>query len=141
MHHALVTSVADVAARRLVGVEEALEGLDENPLGLKLRRVRFSEGACTQLAEQKQWWARHQLIGRVSTPKARYLVLVSGAMNTAKEAVRRILDELPDNASLEDIQYHIYVREKIERGLRDVEAGRVVDQAEAKRRMAKWLGE
>lgn len=62
-------------------------------------------------------------------------------MNTAKETVRRILDELPDNASLQDIQYHIYVREKVERGLRDVEAGRVVDQEEAKQRMAKWLGE
>jgi hypothetical protein len=46
-----------------------------------------------------------------------------------------------DNASLEDIQCHIYVREKIERGLRDVEAGRVVDQDQAKRRMAKWPGE
>ncbi len=42
---------------------------------------------------------------------------------------------------MEEIQYHIYVREKVERGLRDVEAGRVVDQDEAKRRMAKWLGE
>jgi hypothetical protein len=62
-------------------------------------------------------------------------------MHTAKETVRRLLDDLPDNASLEDIQYHIYVREKIERGLRDVEAGRLVDQDEAKRRMAKWLGE
>jgi hypothetical protein len=29
---------------------------------------------------------------------------------------------------------------EVERGLRDVEAGRVVDQDEAKRRMAKWLG-
>ena len=62
-------------------------------------------------------------------------------MQSAKQAVRKILDELPEDASLEDIQYHIYVREKIERGLRDVEAGRVVDQDEAKRRMAKWLGE
>jgi len=73
--------------------------------------------------------------------KRAILCLVSGTMYTAKETVRRLLDDLPDNASLEDIQYHIYVREKIERGLRDVEAGRVVDQDEAKRRMAKWLGE
>jgi hypothetical protein len=73
--------------------------------------------------------------------EARYPVFVSGAMHTAKDTVRRLLDDLPDNASREDIQYHIYVREKIERGLRDVEAGRVVDQDEAKRRMAKWLGE
>jgi hypothetical protein len=57
-----------------------------------------------------------------------------------KRAIRRPFDDVPDNDSLEDIQYHIYVCEKIERGMRDVEAGRVVDQDEAKRRMAKWLG-
>ena len=74
-------------------------------------------------------------------PEARYPLPKSAAMHSAKETVRRLLDDLPDNASLEDIQYHIYVREKVERGLRDVEAGRVVDQDEAKRRMARWLGE
>jgi len=62
-------------------------------------------------------------------------------MGPAKESVRKLLDELPDDASLEDIQYHIYVREKIEQGLRDLEAGRTVDQDEAERRMTKWLGE
>jgi len=58
---------------------------------------------------------------------------------TAKEAVRRILEELPDDVTLEDIQYHIYVRQKIERGLADIEAGRVVSHEEVERRMAKWL--
>jgi hypothetical protein len=81
-------------------------------------------------------------IGKVfPKAEARYPLRVSGARHTAKETVRRLLDDLPDTASLEDVQYHIYVREKIERGLRDVEAGRVVEQDEAKRRMAKWLGE
>ena len=61
------------------------------------------------------------------------------SMSTAKATVRKLLDELPDDASLEDIQYHIYVREKIEHGIRDAEGGRVVSQDEAKRRMAKWL--
>ncbi len=56
------------------------------------------------------------------------------------EAVTRKTPDLPDTARLEQIQYHIYVRGKIERGQRDVEAGRVVNQDEAKRRMAKWLG-
>jgi hypothetical protein len=84
----------------------------------------------------------HRQFGDVSTKaEARYHFCMSGAMHTAKETVRRLLDDLPDTASLEDIQYHIYVREKIERGLRDVEAGRAVEQDEAKRRMAKWLGE
>jgi len=57
----------------------------------------------------------------------------------AKEQVRRLLDVLPDNASLEDIQYHIYVREKIERGLQDVAEGRVLTGKEFEARMARWL--
>lgn len=62
------------------------------------------------------------------------------AAKNAKEEVRRLLDDLPDDASLEDIQYHIYVREKVEHGLRDVADGRVLDEEEVERRMAKWLG-
>lgn len=61
-------------------------------------------------------------------------------MATAKEEVRKILDEIPDDASFEDIQYHIYVREKIDRGLKDIEEGRVLSQEEVEQRMSKWLG-
>jgi predicted transcriptional regulator len=61
-------------------------------------------------------------------------------MSTPKEEVRKLLDQLPDDSSLEDIQYHIYVREKIERGLTDVSEGRVLSQAEVERRASKWLG-
>jgi predicted transcriptional regulator len=61
-------------------------------------------------------------------------------MSTAKEEVRKMLDQIPDDASFEDIQYHIYVRGKIERGLRDIEEGHVLSQEEVERRMAKWLG-
>jgi predicted transcriptional regulator len=62
-------------------------------------------------------------------------------MASAKEEVRKILDQIPDNSSYEDIQYHIYVREKVERGLEDVEHGRVLSQQEFEHRMAKWTGE
>jgi predicted transcriptional regulator len=61
-------------------------------------------------------------------------------MGTAKDEVRKLLDRLPDDSSFEDIQYHIYVREKIDRGLQDVREGRVLSQEEVERRMAKWLG-
>ena len=60
-------------------------------------------------------------------------------METAKAQVEHILEMLPEDASLEDIQYHIYVRQKIQQGLEDVEAGRVVSHSEVQRRMAKWL--
>jgi predicted transcriptional regulator len=61
-------------------------------------------------------------------------------MITAKQEVRRLLDEIADDATFEDIQYHIYVREKIERGLKDVEEGRVVSEEEMDRRMQNLCG-
>jgi predicted transcriptional regulator len=51
-------------------------------------------------------------------------------MSAAKEEVMRILELLPEDASLEDIQYHIYVRQKIDHGLADVEAGRTLSEEE-----------
>jgi len=62
-------------------------------------------------------------------------------MASAKEEVRKLLDQIPDDSSFEDIQYHIYVREKIEHGLKDAEQGRVLSQEEVERRLLKWTGE
>jgi predicted transcriptional regulator len=59
-------------------------------------------------------------------------------METAKEEVRRILESLPDDATLEDIQYRIYVRQAIAAGVRDVDEERVVTQDEVERRMSRW---
>lgn len=60
-------------------------------------------------------------------------------MLPAKEEVRQILDQLPDDTTLDDIQYHIYVRQKIDRGLKEVEAGQTLSEDEFDKRMAKWL--
>ena len=58
---------------------------------------------------------------------------------TAKDEVRALLEKLPDDASLNDIQYHIYVRQKIERGLDAIRKGNVIPQEEIEKRMARWL--
>ncbi len=60
-------------------------------------------------------------------------------MNAAKAEVRHLLELLPEDASLDDIQYHIYVRQKIEHGLEDAAAGRTLSEEEFDHRMAKWL--
>lgn len=60
-------------------------------------------------------------------------------METAKQQVEEILAGLPEDASLEDMQYHIFVRQKIEQGVADADAGRVFSHAEVERRLAKWL--
>ena len=60
-------------------------------------------------------------------------------MQTAKQEVNELLNRLPEDCSLEDIQYHLYVLQKIERGLKDAEEGRVYSQEEVEKMMAKWL--
>ncbi len=60
-------------------------------------------------------------------------------MKTAKEEVRELLAQLPEEASLEDIQYHIYVRQKIRKGLEAAREGRLLSQEEVERRMGRWL--
>jgi hypothetical protein len=60
-------------------------------------------------------------------------------MPTAKEDVQRILVELPENATYEDIQYHIYVRQKIERAIREVSRGKTLSTREVEKRMGRWL--
>ncbi|MFP5348720.1 MAG: hypothetical protein ACLGHO_02625 [Gammaproteobacteria bacterium] len=60
-------------------------------------------------------------------------------MHNAKREVEELLKQVPENASYEDIQYRIYVRQKIAKGEADAEAGRVLTQEEAEKRMEKWL--
>ncbi|MCL5985432.1 MAG: hypothetical protein M1371_02570 [Actinobacteria bacterium] len=60
-------------------------------------------------------------------------------MQIAKQEVSKLLKSLPDDCVLEDIQYHLYVLQKIERGLKDADAERVYTQEEVERMMAKWL--
>jgi hypothetical protein len=52
-----------------------------------------------------------------------------------KAAAKAVLDALPDDATWEDIQYHLYVRQKIAAGLEDEAAGRLIDTDEMRRRL------
>ncbi|MDP2807573.1 MAG: hypothetical protein Q8O74_05490 [bacterium] len=58
-------------------------------------------------------------------------------METVKQEVSNLLTRLSDECSLEDVQYHLYVLQKIERGLKDAAEGRVYTQVEVEKRMAK----
>ncbi len=59
-------------------------------------------------------------------------------MNTAKEEVRTLLDTLPDECALEDIQYHLYVVEKIQRGIARADTEESLSQEEMERKFSKW---
>ncbi|HKR22760.1 MAG TPA: hypothetical protein VJS17_09205 [Pyrinomonadaceae bacterium] len=62
-------------------------------------------------------------------------------MATAKEEVERLLGKLPNDCSLEDIQYHLYVLEKVRNGLEAADTEGVVSQDQAEERLRKWLTE
>ena len=59
-------------------------------------------------------------------------------MASPKQTVLDLVRDLPDDASLEDIQYHLYVVQRIEKGLTEVEEGKVVSENEMESRFAKW---
>jgi predicted transcriptional regulator len=59
---------------------------------------------------------------------------------TAKDSVRALLDRLPEDCTLDEVQYHLYVVQAVARGEADEEAGRVIshEQVAAELRR-KWL--
>ena len=59
---------------------------------------------------------------------------------TAKDTVRALLDRLPDDCSLDEVQYHLYVVQAVARGQADEEAGRVIPHEQvAEELRRKWL--
>ena len=55
------------------------------------------------------------------------------AATKPKEQARKLLDQLPDTASWDDVVYELAVRRSIERGLADADAGRLTDVKDVRR--------
>ena len=60
-------------------------------------------------------------------------------MSNAKQEVRSLLQKLPDNCSFEDIQYHLFVIEKINKGLKRAKKEGTFSQQEVEKRLGKWI--
>ena len=58
---------------------------------------------------------------------------------SAKDAVLRLLETLPADASIEDIQYHLYVLQKIRAGEEAASGHKVIPHKEVMRELAEWL--
>ena len=57
-----------------------------------------------------------------------------------KDTIRALLDRLPDNCTIEDVLYHLYVLQEVEQGRADIAAGRTVPHAQvADELRRKWL--
>ena len=73
-------------------------------------------------------------------PVQQLLCWPTTAIMTAKERARSVLDRLPEDCSLDDVLYHLYVAQAVQQGRADADAGRTIphDEVEAELRR-KWL--
>ncbi|MQA89911.1 MAG: hypothetical protein GEU90_06720 [Gemmatimonas sp.] len=62
-------------------------------------------------------------------------------MVSIKDEVAALLERLPDDCTIEDVQYHLYVLEKVRRGLERAESEGAVSQEEVEARLSRWLTE
>ncbi len=60
-------------------------------------------------------------------------------MSTAKEDVEALLTKLPDDCSLEDIQYHLYVIDKVPHGLEVADTQGTITQEQIEERLSTWI--
>jgi predicted transcriptional regulator len=56
-----------------------------------------------------------------------------------KQAMLDAIAQLPDDATVEDAMERLFILEGLERGISQIEAGQIVTNEEAKKRLSKWL--
>jgi hypothetical protein len=60
-------------------------------------------------------------------------------MSNTKEKVASMLRKLPEDCTIEDIQYHLYVMEKVRQGLEIADTQGILKQEEVEGILSKWL--
>ncbi len=58
---------------------------------------------------------------------------------TTKEKVLKAVNNLPDNATIEDAMERLYFLYKVEKGVQQADVGEKISHTEAKKKMKKWL--
>jgi hypothetical protein len=60
-------------------------------------------------------------------------------MNSIRQKIESLLNQLPDDCSIEDIQYHLYVLEKVRHSLNAASLENTLPQEEVEGLLNKWL--
>lgn len=60
-------------------------------------------------------------------------------MVSTKESALRLIEGLPEDVSIDDIMYELYFRQRVDRGLRELDAGETVSHEDVERSVAEWL--
>jgi len=57
---------------------------------------------------------------------------------TTKDVVIEMIRRLPDDAAVADIMAELYFRQKVDQGLKQLDAGEGIDHEKAKKKLAPW---
>ena len=60
-------------------------------------------------------------------------------MLSIKESTIELIKKLPEDCSMEDIQYELYVKSKIEAGLKDIDEGHLLSEEDMDKEINRWL--
>jgi hypothetical protein len=60
-------------------------------------------------------------------------------MSQVKEQVRNVLDRLPDDTTLEEVQHQLYIIQLLQSRVEKAERGDVIPHEEVKRRVEEWI--
>lgn len=60
-------------------------------------------------------------------------------MPSGKKTALKIIEKMPDNASLEQVMYELFFRQRVDRGLAELATGKIVSHDEVRRSVARWL--
>jgi len=60
-------------------------------------------------------------------------------ISAVRDEVTSLLDRLPDDSTIEDVQYHLYVIDKVRKGLESVESEGGLTQDQVEEKLSKWL--
>ena len=60
-------------------------------------------------------------------------------MNALKDSVVSMVQDLPDDVSLDEIMAELYFKAQVDAGLRELDEGKGIPHGEVEKRMAKWL--
>lgn len=60
-------------------------------------------------------------------------------MQTAKQVAMEVISSLPDDCTLDDISYRLYLRRKLDRSATDIEDGRTHTKQQAQEIVRSWF--
>ena len=59
--------------------------------------------------------------------------------HSPKQTALKMIEQMSSDASLEDIMYELYFRQRVDRGLQELDDGKTVSHQKVKQSIAKWL--